>query len=132
MLSSLAIPFHGLGIVTWHAFSRAIATSQVELSLGISLLSGFAIPLSRFGMVLSDALSTAVHLAEVILSNRITVLRHGSVVSTEPSEGVTGEDLVAKMMGIDVESVPPSARIQSAIEYDSKKLAGIPKTDLSR
>ena len=60
---------------------------------------------------------------EVLSSaDRITVLRHGSVVSTEPSEGVTGEDLVAKMMGIDVEAVPPSARIQSAIEYDSKKL----------
>ena len=60
---------------------------------------------------------------EVLSSaDRITVLRHGSVVSTEPSEGVTGEDLVAKMMGIDVEAAPPSARIQSAIEYDSKKL----------
>lgn len=60
---------------------------------------------------------------EVLSSaDRITILRHGAVVSTGPREGVTGDDLVSLMMGIDVVAVPPRARIQSAIEYDSKKL----------
>jgi simple sugar transport system ATP-binding protein len=61
---------------------------------------------------------------EVLTSaDRITVLRHGAVVSTGPSEGVTGDDLVSMMMGIDPESVTPKADIQRAVEYDSKKLA---------
>jgi len=61
---------------------------------------------------------------EVLSSaDRITVLRHGAVVSTKSSQGVTGEDLVSLMMGIDVVDVSPRARIQDAIEYDSKKLA---------
>ena len=61
---------------------------------------------------------------EVLASaDRITVLRHGAVVSTGTSEGVDGENLVSLMMGIDLESVPPRARIQSDIEYDSKKIA---------
>ncbi len=61
---------------------------------------------------------------EVLSSaDRITVLRHGAVVSTRSSQGVTGEDLVSLMMGIDVVDVSPRARIQDAIEYDSKKLA---------
>lgn len=61
---------------------------------------------------------------EVLSSaDRITVLRHGAVVSTGPSEGITGDELVSMMMGIDPESVTPMANIQSAVEYDSKKLA---------
>lgn len=61
---------------------------------------------------------------EVLSSaDRITVLRHGAVVSTGPKEGITGDDLVSMMMGIDIASVPPRARIQSDIEYDSKKIA---------
>jgi ABC-type uncharacterized transport system ATPase subunit len=61
---------------------------------------------------------------EVLLSaDRITVLRHGAVVSTGPSKGVTGDDLVSMMMGIDPESVTPRSNIQTAAEYDSKKLA---------
>lgn len=61
---------------------------------------------------------------EVLSSaDRITVLRHGSVVSNRASEGVTGDDLVASMMGIDLEAVPPRERIQDAVEYDSKKLS---------
>ena len=61
---------------------------------------------------------------EVLLSaDRITVLRHGAVVSTGPSKGVTGDDLVSMMMGIDPESVTPRSNIQTAVEYDSKKLA---------
>jgi len=61
---------------------------------------------------------------EVLASaDRITVLRHGAVVSTGTSEGVDGDNLVSLMMGIDLESVPPRARIQSDIEYDSKKIA---------
>ena len=61
---------------------------------------------------------------EVLSSaDRITVLRHGSIVSTTSSHGVTGDDLVSLMMGIDVVAVPPIARIQGAVEYDSKKLA---------
>jgi ABC-type uncharacterized transport system ATPase subunit len=61
---------------------------------------------------------------EVLASaDRITVLRHGAVVSTGTSEGVDGDNLVALMMGIDLEAVPPRARIRSDIEYDSKKIA---------
>lgn len=61
---------------------------------------------------------------EVLLSaDRITVLRHGAVVSTGPSEGISGDDLVSMMMGIDPESVTPRSDIQNAVEYDSKKLA---------
>jgi len=61
---------------------------------------------------------------EVLSSaDRITVLRHGAVVSTGSSEGVSGDDLVSKMMGIDAESIGPRAAIRNAVEYDSKKLA---------
>ncbi|MDA1127684.1 MAG: ABC transporter ATP-binding protein [Chloroflexi bacterium] len=61
---------------------------------------------------------------EVLSSaDRITVLRRGRVVTNRSSEGVTGDDLVSLMMGIDVEAVPPGARIQDHIEYDSKKIA---------
>ncbi len=61
---------------------------------------------------------------EVLSSaDRITVLRHGAVVSTGSKEGITGDDLVSMMMGIDLEAVPPRARIQRDIEYDSKKIA---------
>ena len=61
---------------------------------------------------------------EVLASaDRITVLRHGAVVSTGTSEGVEGDDLVSLMMGIDSEEISPRARIQDHIEYDSKKLA---------
>lgn len=56
-------------------------------------------------------------------ADRITVLRHGAVVINTPSQGVTGDDLVSLMMGIDIGNVQPRARMQSAIEYDSKKLA---------
>ncbi|MAQ12843.1 MAG: hypothetical protein CL721_05730, partial [Chloroflexi bacterium] len=61
---------------------------------------------------------------EVLASaDRITVLRHGAVVSTGTSKGVEGDDLVSLMMGIDSEEIPPRAHIQDHIEYDSKKLA---------
>lgn len=61
---------------------------------------------------------------EVLLSaDRITVLRHGAVVVNRSSEGVTGDDLVSLMMGIDAGELAPRARIQNAIEYDSRKLA---------
>ena len=61
---------------------------------------------------------------EVLASaDRVTVLRHGAVVSSGPNEGVTGDDLVSSMMGIDYEEISPRAHIQSRIEYDSKKLA---------
>ncbi|HIG18202.1 MAG TPA: ATP-binding cassette domain-containing protein, partial [Candidatus Handelsmanbacteria bacterium] len=61
---------------------------------------------------------------EVLSSaDRITVLRHGAVVVNRSSEGVTGDDLVSLMMGIDVRELAPRARIQNAIEYDSRKLA---------
>lgn len=61
---------------------------------------------------------------EVLSSaDRITVLRHGAVVVNRSSEGVTGDDLVSLMMGIDVGELAPRARIQNAIEYDSRKLA---------
>ena len=61
---------------------------------------------------------------EVLSSaDRITVLRHGAVVVNRSSEGVTGDDLVSLMMGIDVGEVAPRAHIQSHIEYDSKKIA---------
>ncbi|MEC8911117.1 MAG: ATP-binding cassette domain-containing protein, partial [Chloroflexota bacterium] len=61
---------------------------------------------------------------EVLASaDRITVLRHGAVVSTGTSDGVEGDDLVSLMMGIDSEEISPRARIQDNIEYDSKKLA---------
>jgi len=61
---------------------------------------------------------------EVLSSaDRITVLRHGAVVSTGFKEGITGDDLVSLMMGIDLEAVAPRARIQNDIEYDSKKIA---------
>jgi simple sugar transport system ATP-binding protein len=61
---------------------------------------------------------------EVLASaDRITVLRHGAVVSTGKSEGVEGDDLVSLMMGIDSEEISPRAHIQDNIEYDSKKLA---------
>ena len=56
-------------------------------------------------------------------SDRITVLRHGSVVSTGAQRGITGDDLVSMMMGIELEAVSPRARIQSDIEYDSKKIS---------
>ena len=61
---------------------------------------------------------------EVLASaDRITVLRHGAVVSTGTSDGVEGDDLVSLMMGIDSEEISPRAHIQDNIEYDSKKLA---------
>jgi len=61
---------------------------------------------------------------EVMVSaDRITVLRHGAVVSTETSEGADGDDLVSLMMGIGADEVSPRAHIQDLIEYDSKKLA---------
>ena len=61
---------------------------------------------------------------EVLASaDRITVLRHGAVVSTGTSNGVEGDDLVSLMMGIDSEEISPRAHIQDHIEYDSKKLA---------
>ena len=61
---------------------------------------------------------------EVLSSaDRITVLRHGAVVTNRSSEGVTGDDLVSLMMGIDVGELAPRAQIQSRIEYDSRKLA---------
>ena len=61
---------------------------------------------------------------EVLASaDRITVLRHGAVVSTGTSDGVEGDDLVSLMMGIDSEEISPRSHIQDNIEYDSKKLA---------
>lgn len=61
---------------------------------------------------------------EVLSSaDRITVLRHGAVISTGFKEDITGDDLVSKMMGIDIEAVPPRARIKSDIEFDSRTLA---------
>ena len=61
---------------------------------------------------------------EVLASaDRITVLRHGSVVSTGTSEDVEGDGLVSLMMGIDPEEISPKAYIRDHIEYDSKKLA---------
>jgi simple sugar transport system ATP-binding protein len=61
---------------------------------------------------------------EVLASaDRITVLRHGEVVSTGTSNGVEGDDLVSLMMGIDSEEISPRVHIQDHIEYDSKKLA---------
>ena len=56
-------------------------------------------------------------------SDRITVLRHGSVVSTGTQKGITGDNLVSMMMGIELEAVSPRLRIQSDIEYDSKKIS---------
>lgn len=55
-------------------------------------------------------------------ADRITVLRHGSVVSTGPSEGLAGDDLVSMMMGIDVIEATAVASIRSDIVYASKKL----------
>jgi len=61
---------------------------------------------------------------EVLSSaDRITVLRHGAVVASRSSQGITGDDLVSLMMGIDIVELPPRAQIQDAIEYDSKKIA---------
>ena len=61
---------------------------------------------------------------EVLASaDRITVLRHGSVVSTGTSEDVEGDGLVSLMMGIDPEEISPREYIRDHIEYDSKKLA---------
>jgi len=61
---------------------------------------------------------------EVLSSaDRITVLRRGAVVTNRSSQGITGDDLVSLMMGIDIVEVPPRAHIQSHIAYDSKKLA---------
>ena len=61
---------------------------------------------------------------EVLSSaDRITVLRHGAVVASRSSQGITGDDLVSLMMGIDIVELPPRAQIQGAIEYDSKKIA---------
>ena len=45
------------------------------------------------------------------------------MVSTGPREGVTGDDLVSMMMGIDSAELTPRAHIQSNVEYDSKRLA---------
>ncbi len=61
---------------------------------------------------------------EVLASaDRITVLRHGAVVTSRPSQGISGDDLVSLMMGIDIVELPPRAQVRDAIEYDSRKIA---------
>lgn len=59
---------------------------------------------------------------EVLSSaDRITVIRRGSVVSTRPNEGVTADELVSQMMGIDAEAMAARVQIQGAAKYDVKK-----------
>ena len=61
---------------------------------------------------------------EVLASaDRITVVRHGAVVTSRPSQGISGDDLVSLMMGIDIVELPPRAQVRDAIEYDSRKIA---------
>ena len=74
LLSRLAIPLRGLGVVLQESLALVVHAAKVVLGFGNTLLGRLLKPLRRLGKVLQDSLAFVIHTAKVVLGFRDVLL----------------------------------------------------------
>ena len=92
MFGSEPVPFHSFGTVLRDALAEVVLNTEVELSLGITLVGSQPEPFHGFGIVLRDAFACGVHDPEIELCVGITLFRSlpdrvEIVLCREPHDG---------------------------------------------